>query len=44
MKDHNTFENPDKVKPQSFSGASFKNGKLIVKMPPLSVVTLTLKP
>ena len=43
MKDHNTFENPDKVKPQPFKDAQIKDGKLIVKMPKMSVVTLTVK-
>ena len=43
MKDHNTFENPFKVQPKPFSGAGIKNGKLVVKMPRLSVVTLTVR-
>ncbi len=43
MKDHNTFDNPDKVKPQPFKDARIKDGKLIVKMPKMSIVTLTIK-
>ncbi len=43
IQDHNTFENPDKIKPQPFSGASLKGDLIKVKMPPFSVVVLELK-
>lgn len=43
MQDHNTFENPDKVKPAAFTGASLKGSSLSVKLPPCSVVVLELK-
>lgn len=40
---HNTFENPDAVKLASFKGAEVKKGVLVVEMPPVSVVSVTLK-
>ena len=43
IQDHNTFENPDKVKPTVFNGASLNGNNLSVKMPPFSVLVLTLK-
>ena len=43
IQDYNTFENPDKVKPAAFSGASLKGSSLAVKLPPCSVVVLELK-
>jgi alpha-L-arabinofuranosidase len=43
IQDHNTFEDPEKIKPASFTGASLKNNSLQVKMPPASVVVLALK-
>ncbi|MDQ6762585.1 MAG: alpha-N-arabinofuranosidase [Bacteroidota bacterium] len=43
MQDHNTFEDPEKIKPQSFNGASLKGDNLNVKLPPFSVVILELK-
>ena len=39
----NTFEQPDEVKPVVFKGAKLKNGKLTVKMPPISIVALELR-
>jgi alpha-N-arabinofuranosidase len=43
MTDHNTFENDNKVTMKDFSGASTdENGRISVKMPPMSVVTLEL--
>jgi alpha-N-arabinofuranosidase len=39
---HNTFDRPDAVKPKDFSRASLSDGKLAVKLPPHSVVVLTL--
>jgi len=41
--DHNTFEKPDFVKPSVFKGASLKDGKLKIKLPPFSLVVLELK-
>ncbi|MBT1702315.1 alpha-N-arabinofuranosidase [Chryseosolibacter indicus] len=41
--DHNTFENPEKIKPAPFKGAQLKNNVLTVKLPPVSVVVLELK-
>ncbi|WP_347158376.1 alpha-N-arabinofuranosidase [Pontibacter chitinilyticus] len=43
IQDHNTFQNPEKIKPQTFKGAKLKNGSLQVKLPPFSVVVLELK-
>jgi alpha-N-arabinofuranosidase len=43
LQEHNTFENPDKIKPRSFSGATLKENQLNVKLPPFSVVVLELK-
>jgi alpha-N-arabinofuranosidase len=43
IQDHNTFENPGKIKPQGFSGASLKGDLIKVKIPPFSVVVLELK-
>jgi alpha-L-arabinofuranosidase len=43
MNAHNTFENPDRVAPKDFNGASIAEGKLITKLPAMSVVTLEIK-
>ncbi len=43
LQDDNTFENPDKIKPQTFNGASLKGNTLNVKLPPFSVVVLEMK-
>jgi alpha-N-arabinofuranosidase len=43
LQDHNTFEEPDKIKPQAFNGASLKGNLMTVKLPPFSVVVLELK-
>jgi alpha-N-arabinofuranosidase len=43
LQDNNSFNNPDKIKPQAFKGASLKGNTLQVKMPPFSVVVLVLK-
>ncbi len=43
LQDFNSFENPDKIKPAVFKGASLKSGSLNVQLPPFSVVVLTLK-
>lgn len=41
--DYNTFENPNKVVEETFSGAKKSGNKLSVELPPLSVVMLELK-
>ncbi len=43
IQDHNTFENPDKIKPVVFPGAFIKNNLLSLKLPPFSVIVLELK-
>jgi alpha-L-arabinofuranosidase len=43
VQDHNTFQNPEKVKPTAFKGATLTSNKLNVKVPPFSVVVLELK-
>lgn len=43
IQDHNTFENPDKIKPAAFNSASLNGNSLSVKLPPFSVVVLALK-
>ncbi len=43
LQDFNSFENPDKITPKSFKGATLKGSKLNVKMPPFSVVVLEMK-
>ncbi len=42
MNAHNTFENPESIKPEVFNGASLKDGMLKVSMPPMSVVVLNI--
>ncbi len=42
MNAHNTFKDPDVVKPAGFSGFNFSNGNLSVSMPPMSVIVLEL--
>jgi alpha-N-arabinofuranosidase len=43
LRNYNSFENPDKIKPASFTGASLSSSALRVKIPPFSVVVLELK-
>ncbi len=43
LQDHNTFENPEKIKPTAYNGATLSGGQLKVKVPPFSVVVLALK-
>lgn len=40
---HNTFDDPDAVKPAAFTGARIAGGKLVVTLPAKSIVVLTLK-
>jgi alpha-L-arabinofuranosidase len=42
IQDHNNFEEPDKIMPKTFLGATMKENELQVFMPPASVVVLTL--
>jgi alpha-N-arabinofuranosidase len=43
LQDHNTFTDPNKVKPTAFKQASFKDNSLKVTLPAHSVVVLELK-
>jgi len=43
MQDHNPFENPDKIKPSTFSEFKKTKDMLKVDLPPFSVVVLALK-
>ncbi len=42
VQDHNTFDEPDRVKPAEFRGARLDGADLHVQLPPCSVVVLTL--
>ncbi|EDY85258.1 Alpha-L-arabinofuranosidase C-terminal domain family [Verrucomicrobiia bacterium DG1235] len=42
MNTHNTFDAPDTLVPQDFSGAKVEGGKLVVELPAKSLVTLEL--
>ena len=43
LQNFNSFDEPDKIKPVVFSGATLKSNMLNVKLPPFSVVVLELK-
>jgi len=43
LQDHNTFDNPNKIKPVGFTNTTLNGNNLTVKMPPFSVVVLELK-
>ncbi|WP_277969046.1 alpha-N-arabinofuranosidase [Sphingomonas echinoides] len=43
MDAHNTFEKPDVVKPEAFTGAQVSGGTLTATLPPMSVVVLDLR-
>ncbi|MGK7390711.1 MAG: alpha-N-arabinofuranosidase [Candidatus Cyclobacteriaceae bacterium M2_1C_046] len=43
LQDYNSFDNPDKIKPQVFKGAQLKDNTIKVVLPPFSVVMLELK-
>jgi alpha-N-arabinofuranosidase len=43
VQDHNTFDDPSRVKPAEFGGARLDGTTLHVKLPPCSVVVLALK-
>jgi hypothetical protein len=41
LQDHNSFSEPNKIKPAAFNGATLKGDNLTVVLPPFSVVVLT---
>jgi alpha-N-arabinofuranosidase len=43
LQDHNSFEEPDKIKPVEFKDYSYKNEKLLVRIPAFSVLMLDLR-
>jgi alpha-L-arabinofuranosidase len=43
LQDYNSFDNPDKVKPAPFNGATISGSTLTLKMPAFSVAVLELK-
>ncbi len=42
LQDHNTFDDPNRVKPAVFNGARLRGDELTVSLPPFSVVVLEL--
>jgi alpha-L-arabinofuranosidase len=43
LQDHNTFENPQKIKPVPYKGVTITGNQLRLSLPPFSVVVLELK-
>jgi alpha-N-arabinofuranosidase len=43
MNAHNTFEQPEVVKPEEFTSFTVENNKLSITLPPMSVVTLSVE-
>ena len=43
LQDYNSFDEPGKILPTDFKGAKISDNVLHVKLPPFSVVVLTLK-
>ena len=43
LQDHNTFDNPEKIKPAGFTEAMLNGSNLSVRIPPFSVIVLELK-
>lgn len=43
LQDHNSFEEPEKIKPVVFNDYSLSNGKISINLPATSVVVITLK-
>ena len=43
MNSHNTFEQPDLVKPEAFTQARVQGEAVEAEIPPMSVVLLTLE-
>ena len=42
MNTHNTFDNPDAIKPAKFDDVKIKGDQLVIKMPSKSIVALEL--
>lgn len=42
MNTHNTFDNPDAIKPVKFDDVKLKGDELIINMPSKSIITLEL--
>lgn len=40
LQDHNSFDNPTKIQPTTFKGFEIKKGKLVITVPPFSVIML----
>jgi alpha-L-arabinofuranosidase len=43
MQSYNSFEQPDKIRPENFDGAKLTKNKITVQLPPVSVVVLKLR-
>src|SRR5690606_20868532 len=43
VQDHNTFDNPEKIKPKEFKGFKTSKSGVVVDLPPFSVVVLEIK-
>jgi alpha-N-arabinofuranosidase len=43
MNTHNTFENPDAIKPEKFDNVKIKGNELVIKMPSKSIVALEIE-
>ncbi|HKO80512.1 MAG TPA: alpha-L-arabinofuranosidase C-terminal domain-containing protein [Chitinophagaceae bacterium] len=43
LQDHNSFDNPEKIKPVAFTNAILSGNNLVVKIPAFSVVVLEIK-
>jgi len=43
ISDHNSFDEPEKIRPAVFNGAVVKSGSVQLSLPPASVVVLELK-
>jgi alpha-N-arabinofuranosidase len=43
LQDHNTFDNPEKIKPAIFNGATLSGSTLSLKIPAFSVIVIELK-
>ena len=42
--DHNDFDRPETVRPAEFKDFKIKDGKLIVKMPAMSIISISVEP
>jgi alpha-L-arabinofuranosidase len=43
LQDYNSFETPDKIKPAAFKNVKLSNGLVQLRLPPFSVIVLTLE-